>query len=122
MRLQAPKNGAKVGPPMADLPLPPEPEEKSLRVAFSVRVTPAEHEDIQLIADVWNATDKARGVKRSRKWKPSSVVARLITGGIDNFFDGVKLPRPTTEKERDAFIRRCVDLFVGGAGESPRKK
>lgn len=99
----------------------PKAEPKELRVTFTVRLTPEQAKHVKLMADAWNAADKAAGVRRSRKWKSSSVVARLITVGIDDFFDGVKLPPPANDTERAAFIAHCVKVLTGLSG-SPQKK
>jgi hypothetical protein len=99
----------------------PQPESKDIRTTFTVRLTPDQVGYVKLIADAWNAADAAAGVKRSRKWKPSSVVSRLIAVGIDNFFDGVQLKPPETEREREAFIRHCAELLAK-SGSSSKKK
>jgi hypothetical protein len=108
--------------PMPSLYPPPPPPKKKRddRVSFTVRLAPAEYAAVQLIAKVWNATDDAMAVKRYRRWKPSSVVARLITIGIEHFFSGVKRPMPRTEEELAQFVEHCVQVLAGS--NSGKKK
>ena len=51
--------------------------------AATVRVAKSLYRDLEFIADLWNAFDAARGVKRPSQWKPSSVMERLLTVGRD---------------------------------------
>lgn len=107
------RNGAKNGT-MADNLYPVTPEGPRLRVSFTVRLTPEQHRLIGLIADVWNATDAALNLKRRRRWKHSSVIARLVAVGIDNFFDGVKREPPPKGNEAD-FVEHCVRTLMAQA-------
>ncbi len=41
------------------------------------------HSHLEFIARLWNAFDAARGLKKRSKWKPASVIRRLLMVGRD---------------------------------------
>lgn len=103
----APSFGANLGTIMTDY-LPPPAEEPVARTAFTVRLTVEQNDDLQLVADAWNAIDKALGHKRKRKWKPSSVVATFIAAGLDRFWSKASEGRPINKEDRRTFIAKAV--------------
>lgn len=103
----APKNGATLAFLMASY-YPIEEETEGERVRTSVRLPPAQHDDLELIAELWNEMDKALGRRRPRKWKPASVIERLISVGIDGFWGQVG-GRPATKAGRADFIKQAIE-------------
>lgn len=87
----------------------PEAEEEGEKVQTSVRLPTQQHEDILLIADLWNELDKVLGRRRPRKWKPASVIERLIAVGIEGFWGQIG-GRPETEDDRKAALAKAVEL------------
>lgn len=74
--------------------------------ATSVRVPMALYRDIEFIAELWNEFDKVRDVKRPSRWKPSSVMERLLQVGRDGFVAQLG-GFPESDEERAEFIRRA---------------
>lgn len=103
-----PKNGAMVGQFMAASYYPLDEEDSGEQVKTSIRLSAERHEDIQLIAELWNEIDQQLGRQRARRWKAASVIQRLIHVGIDGFWQQVG-GRPTTKQDRQAFIATAVE-------------
>lgn len=114
---KASKIGARVGALMAQSYYPVGDASEGARVKTSVRLPVEQDADIKLIAQLWNELDKALGRKKSRKWKAASVIERLISVGIDGFWQQVG-GRPPTQEGREDFIRRAVEHL---APETPKK-
>ncbi len=94
-------------------------EAESPRVASTVRLTVEQHQQVKFVADVWNAFDKARGVKRAKKWKPAAVIERFVSIGLDGFADQIG-GWPSDETHRRQLIKNAAD--VAAVLESRRKK
>lgn len=71
---------------------------------FTVRVPRSMYEDLVLIADLWTAVDRQRGIKR-RKWAPASVVRHFATLQHALFIKQLGEQWPKDQKGRDAFVR-----------------
>src|SRR3954464_8608261 len=79
------------------------------RTAITVRLAKSEHEQIQFVADVWNAFDKARGLNRAKRWKVASVVERFISIGLDGF--GAQIGGwPQDAQERKQLLKNAADI------------
>jgi hypothetical protein len=90
------------------------------RVRTSVRLPASQHDDIELIAELWNEMDKALGRKRPRKWKAASVIERLITVGVDGFWGQVG-GRPATKAGRADFIKQAIERLKAKQAKSSRE-
>lgn len=101
---------------MAKGPYPTEEDDDVERVPLTVRVPAGHHEEIELIAQLWNEFDVQLAKKKAKKWKSSSVIERFIALGIDSFWDQVG-GRPATKEGREEFIARAVEKL-----HSSRKK
>lgn len=78
------------------------------RVKTSVRLPKQDHDDIEIIAELWNEFDRVLDRPRPRKWKAASVIERLIEVGIDGFWGQVG-GRPDTKEGREEFVRKAVE-------------
>jgi hypothetical protein len=105
----APKIGAKLSALMAQSYYPLDDAKVGEPIRTSVSLTPEQHQDVELIAKLWNELDKELGRRRPRKWKAASVMQRLIAVGIDGFWGQIG-GRPTTKDEREAVIAKVVAL------------
>lgn len=77
------------------------------RVRTSVRLPEEQHEDIELMSELWNELDRALGNRRAKKWKAASVIERLVRVGIEGFWAQAG-GRPSTEAARAEMVRRVV--------------
>lgn len=93
---------------MAPSYYPVDEETDSKRVATSVRLQKEQHEDIELIAKLWNEIDEELGRKRPRKWKASSVIERLIAVGIAGFWEQAGA-RPEDKADRDQVVAHVIE-------------
>lgn len=85
-------------------PLDDDKDVESIRT--SIAVEKDLDEDVQFIADLWNAFDEVRKVNRDKKWKKASVMQRMIhfaRGVMGDQIGGI----PRTPAERAAFIRNA---------------
>lgn len=103
---QPPKNGANLAAVMASY-YPVDEDLDGERIRTSIRLDPEQHADIEFIAQLWNELDAALGKKKARKWKPASVLERLVAVGIDGFWHQIG-GRPPTREGRAEFIRQAV--------------
>lgn len=78
-------------------------------IRTSVRLSPEQHQDVELIAKLWNDLDRDLGRRRPRKWKAASVMERLIAVGIDGFWGQIG-GRPTTKEAREEAIAKVVSM------------
>jgi hypothetical protein len=101
-------SGAKVRTTMSTLPPPPKTPPPPERKGVTVRLSPEQHEELEFVADVWNAIDAALGHRRPRKWEITSVMRQLLANGLDVFWEQTGGGRPKTERERKAFIAAAV--------------
>lgn len=85
-------------------------EPKSDRVRVSVRLEEGQSEDLDFVADLWNAYDKALGIKRRHKWKSASVIERLLTVSLRGIWEQLG-EHPRTKEERDDLLRRASDAI-----------
>lgn len=85
-------------------PLDDEKEVESIRT--SIAVEKELDEDLQFIAELWNAFDDVRKIRRDKKWKKASVMQRMIHFAHQVFGDQVGgIPRTAADKA--AFIRNA---------------
>ncbi len=79
------------------------------RIKTSVRLMKELDDELEFIADLWNAFDKLRpGKKRKKKWKKSSVMELFIQAGRDRWAKRMgDMPAPEDRKEylRQARLR-----------------
>lgn len=94
---------------MAQSYYPIDEESEGDRVRTSVRLLPEQHQDIELMAKLWNDLDRELGRRRPRKWKAASVIERLIAVGIDGFWGQIG-GRPTTKDAREEAIAKVVAI------------
>lgn len=105
----APKNGAK----RRDMGIghyPGEEEEAEQPMGLTIRFRPEELEDLKLIARLWNSVDAARGVKRKRKWKATSVAryaCRLLRDQIAR--EGEDWPRGAGQQD-SWLVKKLAEL------------
>jgi hypothetical protein len=118
--LKGAKNGANVRAALMAADYYPFDEEAEVtRVATTVRLTKLEHEQLQFVADVWNAFDKARQIKRSKKWKVASVIERFLAIGLEGF--GLQIGGwPSTLEERKQLLKNAAE--VAASLEAKRSK
>lgn len=83
--------------------------EKPKRVSFTVRLDLEPSADLKFISDLWNVFDGLRG-QHGPKWKPSSVIARMLKGDVEAFWGGLG-GRPKTEDQRRAVFDAAVERF-----------
>lgn len=86
-------------------PLDSVPTAESHRI--TIELTEAEKADVQRVADLWNAFDKARGVRRERKWERKSVLEQFARGALAEFWDQIG-GRPTTDDMRESAVAAAV--------------
>lgn len=91
------------------IPLPPpkEEEEKDDPKGITVRFSPEDHEQLLLIARLWNALDEAMGVKRRHSWKASSVLRHAARFLRDQLKEKMR-DWPSEPSQQEAFIERHV--------------
>jgi hypothetical protein len=77
------------------------------RIATSVRFRYEDYEHLVFLSRLWNEGDKARGVKRRRKWKASSVIDRLVRTQLKMVEEQMG-GWPESKSEADDIIRRAV--------------
>lgn len=82
-------------------------EKRSERVQTTIRLSPEEDADVELISQIWNGLDELRKVQRSVKWKKSTVMERLIAVGISGFWRSVG-GRPKTSEAREQWLRKAL--------------
>ncbi|HYH96905.1 hypothetical protein [Hyalangium sp.] len=105
----APKIGAKLAVLMAQSYYPLDDAKVGEPIRTSVSLTPEQHQDVELIAKLWNDLDKELSRRRPRKWKAASVMQRLIAVGIDGFWAQIG-GRPVTKDAREEAISKVVSL------------
>jgi hypothetical protein len=110
------KKGANLAPLMSASYYPVDDREDPDRVRTSVRLPLETHADIEIIAKLWNELDRALGRKRTKKWKPASVIERLVTVGIDGFWAQIG-GRPSTQEGRDDFARKALERLKKSSGK-----
>lgn len=96
---------------------PTEDEGNDEPVSTTVQLPPDLHADLKFIADLWNAFDEARGLKKRSKWKPATVIRRLLLvgrGGIARQLGGI----PKGEKARAEFIASTAKKVAEKTGPS----
>ncbi len=79
----------------------------SERRRLTIELTDAQIAEVQLIADLWNAFDRVRGAKRSRKWEVKSVLEQLTIGSMEEFWEQVG-GRPSTGAMRESAIKAAI--------------
>ena len=79
--------------------------------AATIRVPKSLYQDIEFVAELWNAFDEARGIKRPSRWKPSSVMERLLMVGRDGVSEQIGgIP---TDSDRADFIKSTAAKVAG---------
>lgn len=111
--LSAPISGAKVrGIPMPNPTMPPDQGAASVdEERFSVTLDRATYEQVEFLADLWNAIDKARGLKRYRKWGVSNVSPSLIRASVAGVLDEMG-GYPQTAEARNEAIAKAVAAVI----------
>lgn len=87
---------------------------------LAVHMTEEEKADLQLVADLWNAFDRARNIKRSRKWETKKVMEQLVRTGLENFWEQVG-GKPETGALRKSAVQAAIDRLEEEFGEKPKK-
>ncbi len=90
-------------------------------VNTTVQLPPDLHGHLQFIADLWNAFDKVRGLKKSKKWKPASVIRRLLIVGRDGLatqLGGI----PEGEEAQAEFIETASEKLAAEIARAKPKK
>lgn len=100
--------GARLFLLMAPTYFPIEEEDEKKRVPTTVRLMEAKHEDVELIAELWNQMEEELGRKRRRQWRASSVMERLIDVGVAGFWEQVG-GRPEGKADRVELVRRTIE-------------
>lgn len=80
------------------------------RITTSVRLPADKHSRIEFLAELWNALDRASGKKNKRKWKPASVIARLVDVGLDGFAEQIG-GFPDSQEQRREMLKRAEDVI-----------
>ncbi len=111
VQLRTPRNDAKFRSVMADYwPRPRErAPKKPVKKATSVRLSPSEKEQIEFLAKLWTAMDRAAEVPDARKWKTATVIERFLRVGLDGFYGQIG-GFPATETDRQAVLRRASEV------------
>lgn len=86
-----------------------------------IELTPEEKADIQLVADLFNAMDHHRGVKRDRKWERKSVLEHFARSSLQAFWGQIG-GRPETTKLRDDAVKAAIASLEALEGRTPKKK
>lgn len=73
----------------------------------AVHLSDEEVEELQLVADLWNAFDRARKIKRARIWEPKKVMEQFIRAGMEGFWDQIG-GKPPTSSLRASTIRAAI--------------
>jgi len=76
---------------------------------MTVRFEPSEAENLEFMADLFNAFDEARGIKRRKKWKVSMVVDRAIKTELADFEEQIG-GWPRSDAERQKLLRQAGEL------------
>lgn len=87
---------------------------------FSVSTDMQTYEGLLFVADLWNALDAARGIKRHRKWGPANVVPRLVRASLAGLL--AQVGDPSTEEERATAIERAVKEALRADAETKKRK
>jgi hypothetical protein len=77
------------------------------RITTSVRFRHEDYEHLEFLARLWNEGDRARGLRRRRKWKVSSVIDRLVRAQLKTTSEQMG-GWPESKSEADDVIRRAV--------------
>jgi hypothetical protein len=77
------------------------------RKGITIRFTPEEYAHLEFMAALWNAGDSARGIRRPRRWKLSSVARRLIQAQLAAFAEQIG-GWPGGDAEQQSFIKKAV--------------
>lgn len=88
---------------------------------ITVELTEDEKAEIQLVADLWNAFDRARGVKEGRKWERKPVLEQFIRTSLENFWEQIG-GKPPTAALRESAIKAAIAKLVAEFGEKATPK
>ena len=80
------------------------------RVQTTVRLRRTTHEDVDLIAEIWNELDAALKKKRPKKWKASNTIEQIIEVGVQSIWKQYG-GRPADKKERAEFVKRAIEAI-----------
>jgi hypothetical protein len=108
-QLSAPFNGAKVRrTPMPNPTKPPDQGGASAEEErFSITLDKETLDQVEFLAELWNAIDAARKVKRYRKWVASNVCPTLIRASVAGVLEEMG-GFPESKQEREAVIAKAV--------------
>lgn len=105
-----PLNGAKVR--RNRMPNSTKPPEQGAASAdeerFSITLDRATYRQVEFLAELWNAIDVARKVKRYRKWVVSNVSPSLIRASVAGVLEEMG-GYPQTQEEQKRLIARAVE-------------
>jgi hypothetical protein len=87
----------------------------------TIWITDDEKGETQLIADLWNAFDIARGTKQGRKWERKSVLQQLVRTGIKEFWKQIGGKPPTSQLQARVIRAAIAKLESGQQSEEPAK-
>lgn len=97
--LSAPISGANVDG-MTKPTKPPAPMAKFAKEKrLSITLDPLTHEQVQFIADVWNASDEGEGLRQLREWGVSNVSPHLVRAAVAGLLKSMG-GYPSTAEER----------------------
>jgi hypothetical protein len=106
---------------MATLPYaPPEDASDKPLKRISIRLEEDETEELERIAETWDALDAALEAKRRHRWSSASVMERMIRVGMNDFW--TQIGGPKREGESDAeVVARAVDAVKKHRQSKPAK-
>lgn len=112
-QFRAPTIGAKTLRSMARSLYPLNEDTSPKAVRFSISLNPDQHADLTLVAELWNEFDRILGKERVGKWKLNSVVERMVSVGLAQFWAEIG-GRPPEQAKREEFIRAAVERISKG--------
>lgn len=84
------------------------PKQQPAPKKISIHLSKEEQAEVQMVADLFNAMDRARGVKRQgRKWERKSVLEHFIRTSLNNFWEQIG-GRPESFILRDGAVKAAI--------------
>lgn len=74
--------------------------------ATTIRVPLSLYRDLEFISELWDAFDEAREIEKRVKWKPTSVMERLLSIGVLGFSAQIG-GLPKSDAERAELLRKA---------------
>ena len=88
---------------------PLEEAKEDVRVRTSVRLSKKVQDDVELVAAIWNEFDRILGMKKTTKWKASSVIEQIIERGLERIWDEDFGGRPRDGENIQKFAQRALE-------------